>query len=133
MRFVWKDTSTWAPLLDKTRGRRQTPETIVQAVREIYDDLTVFHAARPPSVEAYYRGGLQLADHNKLTATARAIFLSGEFPELDENAFQTALQRVSGIDNCMAYVSLDERQLHDCCGHYLMGVPPIRCIVTLEE
>jgi|688.fasta_scaffold128254_2 hypothetical protein len=119
MRFIWRDTSTWTPLLDKTRGHRQTPESMVQAVREIYDHLTVFHAARPQSVEAYYREGLQLADHQKLTATAEAIFLSGEFPEIDGSAFQTAVQGITGIDNRRVYVTLDERESIHGSGHYL--------------
>lgn len=120
MRFVWEQTATWLPLLKKTRGRRQTTTSTLGAMREIYDDLTVFHGGRPLNADAYYREGLQLADHDKLTATARSVFLSGEFPEIDESEFQNAAHRPSGIDNWRTYVSLDRRHCLQDCGHYLI-------------
>jgi hypothetical protein len=120
MRFVWEDTDTWQPLVKKTGGRRQTPVSMLKAVRETYRDLTVFHAARPLKVDTYYREGLRLADHTKQTSVARTIFLSGKFPEIDEAAFKTAAEQLSDIDNGQSYVSLDKRTFLKDCGHYLI-------------
>jgi hypothetical protein len=120
MRFNWKNSTAWIPLLDKTKGRRQTSATILKAFLEIYRDVTVFHAARPQDVQTYYRDGLRLADHIELTSVARGIFLSGEFPELNEDAFDAAVGGLSGIDNLRAYVSLDDREYIEHCGHYLI-------------
>jgi len=120
MRFNWKDSTTWTPLLAKTKGRRQTSATILKTFLEIYHDVTVFHAARPKNVQTYYRNGLRLADHVKLTSVARSIFLSEEFPELSEVTFELAVNGLSSIDNSRAYVSLDDREYIEHCGHYLI-------------
>jgi hypothetical protein len=53
--------------------------------------ITVFHAARPIDVKSYYHHGLRLGNHKELTDWAKAIFLSGEFPEITGAAFDNAL------------------------------------------
>ena len=93
---------------------------ILHAAREAYDAIEVYHAARPIDVDAYYHQGIRLADHVSLTAAAHRIFRSGEFPELDEAAFQRAVQRLSGIDNERIYTGLDDRDFLENCGHYLI-------------
>lgn len=120
MRFIWKEPLSWTALLERTSGHRQSVLTILRILREAYDAIEVYHAARPIDVDTYYRQGILLADHVNLTATAHRIFRSGEFPELDEAAFEIAVEQLSGIDNSRIYTGLDDRHLLEHCGHYLI-------------
>jgi len=120
MQLVWRDPVTWIPLLEISRGRRQSAEKVIHTLRSHYEGIVVYHGARPSRVEAYYENGLQLSDHVKLTQRARAIFLTADFPELDIATFQIAAERVSDIDNNRLFVGLDDRMLLTRCGHYLI-------------
>src|SRR5437867_4360730 len=120
MLFRWKDGASWRPLLEKTQGRRQTRTSILDAFRHLYRGIEVYHGCRPVDVSDYYRQGLRLGDRQALTQMARTVFLSGEFPEIDEARFEVALKRLSGIDNGVAFVMLDDRYLLQRCGHYLI-------------
>src|SRR5882724_2793238 len=77
MLFKWKDSGSWRPLVEKTKGRRQTRTTMLDAFRDLYCGVEVYHGCRPGDVSDYYRHGLRLADHQALTQTARGVFLSG--------------------------------------------------------
>jgi hypothetical protein len=120
MTFVWKDPVTWQPLVRKTRGVRQTQRSMLLALRATYDSVLVFHGGRPLDVESYYKYGLRIADKQQLTAAAKRIFLSPEFPEINEDAFQEAVSMLSGIHDRVLFVVLDDRELRNDCGHYLI-------------
>jgi hypothetical protein len=111
MTFVWKDPVTWQPLVRKTRGVRQTQRSMLLALRATYDSVLVFHGGRPLDVESYYKYGLRIADKQQLTAAAKRIFLSPEFPEINEDAFQEAVSMLSGIHDRVLFVVLDDREL----------------------
>lgn len=106
--------------MTKTQGRRQTPISILDWIQRLYSGITVFHAARPADVGSYYRYGLRLCHHIELTDTARAIFLSEEFPEINERIFDAAVKGLNGIDDGKSYVTLDDRYFLKHSGHYLI-------------
>lgn len=123
--FVWRDTATWQPLVSELRGVRQNQRSMLLALRGTYDSVVGFHGGRPLDVGSYYSQGLRIADYEQLTATAKRIFMSPEFPEINEGAFQEAvgiLSRGFGheIHNGASFVALDDRRLLDHCGHYLI-------------
>jgi len=61
-----------------------------------------------------------LGTRDVLKARSRQIFLSGKFPELTAEHVNAADADVSQIDDDRAFVSLDDRQLVACAGHYLI-------------
>jgi hypothetical protein len=117
MLFSWRKSHTWVPILGPRRGgatalRRRLPS--------LFDGVLVYHAARPVNVRTYYQRGLLLGDHLAQRAMARRIFLSREFPELTNEAFQAADCRLLPIEDGQAFVSLDSRGFLDGAGHYLI-------------
>lgn len=132
MRFVWKEFASWQPILDKTRKGRVTAKRLQAVILEAYNEILVVHGGRPLNVQSYYAHGLRLARHHLLTATAKKIFVSSEFPEITEEAFRHAVSRLSGIDNKKSYVCLDDRELLDHCGHYLIYGSEHVCAIAAQ-
>ncbi|PYJ41148.1 MAG: hypothetical protein DME86_09670 [Verrucomicrobia bacterium] len=58
-----------------------------------FDGFVAFHACRPHAVTPYYCNGLTIADHDRLTAVAREIFLTDEFPEITAAEFDMIHQK----------------------------------------
>lgn len=85
-----------------------------------FDAFVAFHACRPVNVEPYYQNGLTIADHDNLTAFAREIFLTDEFPEIAPTQFDMITNKISRIDHQKTYVVLDDKELIRFCGHYLI-------------
>jgi hypothetical protein len=107
-------------LLENIKGQRRAKKKVLKVLRELYDSITVFHATRTANVQRFYAEGLQIADHRKLAERAREIFLSGEFPEIDEAIFQSAVASLSNSDDALVHVGLDDRPLIESSGHYLI-------------
>src|ERR1051326_7660232 len=120
MVFAWHDSESWQPLVKRTNGKRQSAQTILLHFREAYSAIELYHASRPFDVQTFYSEGLRLADHEKLTARASEIYLSGAFPEIDEALFNKAVSGLSGIDHGLSYLYLDRDGLIEHCGHYLI-------------
>lgn len=125
--FIWEDPTSWRPLLAAMPRRTRSAAFIEATLREEYEGVVVYHACRPESPEPYYRDGLKLLDREHAYARARGIFLSGEFPELTVEAFDDACSQISDIDDNRAFACLDQRDLLEGAGHYLIYGSEVIC------
>jgi hypothetical protein len=119
MLFSWTDRASWSPLLeavDSSRPRRMSQSLM----KEIYSGVVVYHACRAEDISSYYERGLMTLDRQDLFGRARALFLSGEFPELDSQDLERACAELTEVDDGRVFVALDWRDLLDECGHYLI-------------
>ena len=105
--------------LMEQRRRERKPAEILTYLRR-FKGFIGFHGCRPIDVRPYYAKGIKLADHEELTAIARRIFVSPEFPEIRSEEFDLITSKISGIDHAKTYVVLDEQELIGYCGHYLI-------------
>lgn len=132
MRFIWKERASWRPILEGTRGSRVTKKRLQSALQAAYTEVLVFHGARPTNIESYYEHGLHVADHLALNAIAKQIFISQEFPEIKEETFQNAVGGLSGIETGKLYACLDDRELLEHCGHYLIYGSEHICAIAAQ-
>jgi hypothetical protein len=83
--------------------------------------LRAFHGTRTSDVAGFYRNGLLPLDPGTIHAQARAIFLSGAFPELRAVDIETAIQAVgSDLRAHRVFFEANEEVLVAQCGHYLL-------------
>src|SRR5438874_12074104 len=80
--FEWRRKPCWQLLL----RRERKPAEILTYLRR-FKGFIGFHGCRPIDVRPYYAKGIKLADHEELTAIARRIFVSPEFPEIRSEEF----------------------------------------------
>src|SRR5438874_9581130 len=92
--FEWRRRECWHFLLH----RRRTSKEVLIFLRR-FRGFIGFHACRPLDVRPYYFKGLELADHEQLTAHARRIFVTPEFPEISEEEFDLVTSKISKIDH----------------------------------
>ena len=79
------------------------------------------HATRTADVSSYYREGLRPLDPLVVHERARAIFLSGSFPELSAADLDRAIDAVgSDLRESRVFFEANERLLVDLGGHYLL-------------
>lgn len=117
MLFSWKNTRTWAPILGPRRGGNAG---LHSRLRQSFDGLLVYHAARPTDVRNYYVRGLLLGQRAVQFDVAREIFLTGDFPELTSEMLVAADDRKEPTEDGQAFVSLDDRGFFNGAGHYLI-------------
>lgn len=96
--FEWRAQRCWRRFTKRRVGIRA-----VKAFLDEFRSFAMFHACRPANVEPYYRLGLQLADHDCLTAAARRIFVAEEFPEISAAEFDDIAREISRIDDRKVY------------------------------
>ena len=96
-------------------------------LRKEFEGIVVYHACRPESPEPYYRDGLRVLNRQHAYHLAREIFLSGEFPELTAEAFDNACSQISDVDDNRAFVCVDQRDLLEGGGHYLIYGSEVVC------
>jgi hypothetical protein len=93
-------------------------------MRDCFEGVVGYHGCRPEDIGAYYRHGLQLADHDETDRRAR-VFFQSRYPEITDAIMDTAIASVSrrgsvDIDNRRCYLCSDERYLLEQCGQYLI-------------
>jgi hypothetical protein len=120
--FAWGNPKWWAWFT----GNRQHP-SVKSLIRYItqHDGFIVYHGCRPAEIEPYYRRGLRPSDLQQLNELARQRFLTKEFPEITEAAFDSAVALASNSatmarDDGKIFVAIDDRELIRHCGHYLI-------------
>lgn len=111
MRFSWRSNLAWRVLAEAISPAPIGPASVAVRFPELFETITVYHAARPRNVLSYYERGLQLADYAAIEDAAAAIFLSGEFPELSRASFDRAIERLSSTDDRRSFVDLDKSGL----------------------
>lgn len=119
MLFSWRHAETWEPLLSGV-GRRRTVSRVLSALRSVYSGARGFHGCRPRNLGSYYQDGIRVADFSTLDAWARTIFLTDEFREITPAAIDTAIARISTVDQQVVHAILDDRVLIHYAGHYLV-------------
>lgn len=120
--FCWKDKETWPLNWPGCKIEPDSEEARDLAVRleQQYSSFVAYHACRPVDVSSYYRDGLRVACHSDLARAALEVFASGQFPELSRDDVLAASEQMSDIDDDKLYVMLDDRDLIEYCGHYLI-------------
>ena len=120
IQFEWRNRDSWLPIVERFGSHPNNRLVVGKFIRKHYDSILVYHACRPRNVQSYYEKGLCTADHRLIDDDARRLFFSTEFPELTQEMIEKAINDVSGIDNHLAYVSLDDSLFCDEAGHYLI-------------
>jgi hypothetical protein len=118
--FSWVDRQSWQPLVTAMPHRVRAPAVVRSLLMNHYAGVQVYHACRPERVESYYEDGLKVLNRESVFAKARDVFLSAEFPDLDEQALSDACSTVSDIDDGRSFVALDHRDFVEYCGHYMI-------------
>ena len=109
----------WQKLIEQSHGSRRL-DIVASAFTNSFNCIAVFHACRPRSVASYYKYGLRLPNTSKLTQQAHSIFLSGRFPQITEDIFNQAVNRLQPTTYVRTHVCLDDRGYFDGAGHYLI-------------
>lgn len=113
--FEWRAAKCW-----QFFSARRRKSTEIRRFLDSFGGFVAFHACRPTNVQSYYEKGIQIADQKTLTADARKIFLSGEFPEITEKEFEAITRDIASGDDRKTYVVLDQDELLRSSGHYLI-------------
>jgi hypothetical protein len=113
--FEWRADMCWQFFSARMRKSAE-----IRRFLNGFGGFVAFHACRPTNVQPYYEKGIQIADHETLTAEARKIFLSGEFPEITEEEFEAITRDIPSGDDRKTYVVLDQNELLRSSGHYLI-------------
>lgn len=96
-------------------------ELMADRLADHFTAMRACHATRTADVGAYYREGLRPLDPAAAHERARAVFLSGDFPELREADLDGAIKTVgSDLREGRVFFEANERLLIDQAGHYLL-------------
>lgn len=116
--FAWNSPKWWAWFSEHRRC--PTKKSLTRYINS-HVGIVAFHGCRPLDVSVYYSKGLQPSNLDLLNEYARRIFLlSGEFPEITETEFESAVESMTRLDHDKTYVVLDEQELIQSCGHYMI-------------
>lgn len=115
--FVWDSPEWWNWF--KNRRRRPSIKSLINRLKS-YTGFIVFHGCRPTNVDSYYANGLQLSDADSLNETAKEIFLGPQAPGVTEQSLVNAIETMGLRDHGKLYVVVDQRDLIQGCGHYMI-------------
>jgi hypothetical protein len=115
--FVWNSPEWWSWFT--SRKRCPAIETLKRHLKS-YSSFIVFHACRPLDVSSFYSSGLQISDLDELNEVARSIYLAPGGPHVTESSFDAVLESIDRSDHGKVYVCLDDRELIEYCGTYLI-------------
>lgn len=132
MLFAWNDSKTWLPLISEVRGKRVRHRALEKILRSVYEGVVVFHGCRPVNIEIYRQRGLLRSNTPAIDASAREIFLSGEFPELTSASVEQAISKLGIRDHGRIFASLDRDNLLQYCGHYLIYGSERLCSIAAD-
>ena len=118
--FSWNSADSWIPLLRRLKEPRPSRTVVEDAILAVYDCALVYHGCRPLRVQPYYRHGLLVADNKAIDKRARRLFSGSTFPEITDEIFQRAIQRIPESANGRAHVVLDDSGFLETSGHYLI-------------
>ena len=85
---------------------------------ECIDSVTLFHAARPASIERYFDQGIRVSDSKDLNREAFEIFSPLGVSQQEIAAI--ALDKELGGEDGRVFLSIDDRDYTDECGHFLL-------------
>ncbi len=114
--FIWNSLGWW----DWLRAHKRCPSAEMVTHHLLnYETFVVFHGCRPVDVQSYYDEGLKISDLDRLNQIAREVFLTSSFPVITESALTEAIEQMDG-DPGKLFVVLDDRDLLQHCGHYMI-------------
>lgn len=113
----WLDST-----IERARGLEvDSKELLADRLQRHFRAIRAVHGTRTSDLASYYTKGLLPLDPESIHARARAIFLSGEFPELSEDAVRRAIADVgTDLRDRRVFFDGNERMLVEECGHYLL-------------
>jgi hypothetical protein len=117
-----KQAFKWHGLPQAVRDREQLRGNLNKfGFDSIYTHVRAFHACCPVDVWEYFLRGLRPPSRQTVVSKARALFLGKGNPTVTEDHLREALEEVlySRTDG-RVYVGIDDRELVESCGHYLM-------------
>ena len=117
-----KRVFTWHDLPHAARDRDQLREDLQNVgFQSQYTHVRAFHACCPRDVWEYFRIGLRPLSRRAAVRTARTLFLGQGTPPITEHLLHAALDELlpDRLDG-RVYVGIDDRELLEDCGHYLM-------------
>lgn len=116
--FYDPTNSDWLDKLIKHKIEESTLDVLYSRLVSTYSKLRVYHACSPSSIDSYLENGFQTLNPKKLKDETINLFLSFGAKVIDINnaiADVSTNQRAGRI-----YFSLDDRDLINFCGHYLV-------------
>ncbi len=132
-KYVVGDDLSWLDdIVERVKGfEADSKSNLAARLHQRYDAIRAYHGARPLDVQTYYDRGLELLDPMPATQRAREIFLSGQFPEIDEAMLDAAIDRVGfKLRGGRVYFETGKNFLEEHCGHYLLYGSEFLCGVA---
>ncbi len=113
----WLDEVIWS-----VKGEYvDSKELLSHRLRHRFKALRAFHGSRPNNVESYYSQGILPLEPKIFHELAQELFLRGNFPELNHEILEHAIQQVDTVTRkSVVYFEANERDLIDNCGHYML-------------
>jgi len=94
---------------------------LADRLRKRFRALRCVHGTRTAELESFYGDGLKPMVPEMIHDQARAIYLSGDFPELAEIDLQRAIAQVgTNVRGGRLYFECNEKMLRRYAGHYML-------------
>ena len=109
-------------------------EFMADKIAEHYSAFRTFHSTRTSNLASYYKNGLQPLNLEKMHQEIRDIFLNGDFPELNPDHIDEAIQRANTTVNVREgrlYFEANERLLiNKHADHYKLYGSEYRALIA---
>jgi hypothetical protein len=104
------------------RDGQEIPGTreLLEGFKRTYSKVRMFHGCRTEDVGSYLRGGFLTPDVDKQMEKARGLFVTDRHPEITERDLSIAASKFCDLYEDCIYFCLDEAELINSCGHYLI-------------
>lgn len=122
-RYVVGDNLSWLDnIVNRTCGEViDSKYLLADRLREHYNYIRASHGTRTSEVELFYRHGLKPLNAENYHDLAKKLFLGGDFPELNDDSLESAIQSVrSDLRQGRVFFETNEIELLSHCGHYLI-------------
>lgn len=121
--YVVGDDLSWLDQLIQSVRRLNVDTKALVAERIVakYTALRAVHGTQASDLNSFYQSGLRPLDPHSFQEKAKAIFLSGEFPELTAADLEKAFIEVGReVREGRVWFEANEVLLIDHCGHYML-------------
>lgn len=131
--YVVGDDLSWLDeIVHRVKDQNVDTQTLLtHRLLKRYGAIRAYHGARPENVQSYYSAGLLPLEAHAARSRAKAMFLTGRFPEVDAAVLQAAIDGVGfKLREGRIFFEARKRFLEYHCGHYMLYGSEFLCGVA---
>lgn len=124
--YVVGDDLSWLDgIIERVTGLNvDSKHFMAEALSTHFSHIRAVHGSRTDDVGSFLREGLRPLDIAQMNESAADIFLSGGYPELEEQDLAQAIEKMRTQDGDSrggrVFFEANERHLVEHCGHYML-------------